>query len=63
MMNGTAIMTGIAVIAVERACRILDAAVCAAALTVHALKGKAHHFHPAIGEAKPFPGQIRLPGS
>ena len=60
MMNGTSVMTGIAVIAVERACRILDAAVCAAALTVHALKGKAHHFHPAIGEAKPFPGQIRI---
>jgi len=56
----TSVMTGIAVIAVERACRILDAAVCAAALTVHALKGKAHHFHPAIGEAKPFPGRSGL---
>lgn len=60
MMNGTSVMTGIAVTAVERACRILDAAVCATALTVHALKGKAHHFHPVIGEAKPFPGQIRI---
>jgi histidine ammonia-lyase len=60
MMNGTSAMTGIAVTAVERAGRILDAAVCATALTVHALKGKAHHFHPVIGQVKPFPGQIRI---
>ncbi|SEM13948.1 histidine ammonia-lyase [Syntrophus gentianae] len=60
MMNGTSVMTGIAVIAVERAVRILDAAVCAAALAVHALKGKAHHFHEEIGRAKSFPGQIRI---
>jgi histidine ammonia-lyase len=60
MMNGTSTMTGIAVIAIERAGRILEAAVCATALTLHALKGKAHHFHPIIGEAKPFPGQIRI---
>jgi len=58
MMNGTSTMTGIAALAVERADRILNAAICATALTVHALKGKFLHFHPAIGEAKPFPGQI-----
>ena len=58
MMNGTSVMTGIAVIAAERARRILDAAVCASALTVHAMKGKMHHFHPVIGKAKPFPGQV-----
>ena len=60
MMNGTSVMTGIAVTAVERAARILDAAVCASALTVHALKGKAHHFHREIGIAKSFPGQIQV---
>jgi len=60
MMNGTSIMTGIAALAVERAGRILDASICATALTVHALKGKFLHFHPAIGEAKPFPGQIHI---
>ena len=60
MMNGTSIMTGIAIIAVERAFRILDAAVCATALTVHGLQGNAHHFHPFIGRAKPFQGQIRI---
>ena len=60
MMNGTSTMTGIAALAVERAGRILDAAICATALTVHALKGKFLHFHPAIGEAKPFPGQVHV---
>lgn len=60
MMNGTSTMTGIAALAVERAGRILDASICATALTVHALKGKFLHFHPAIGEAKPFPGQINV---
>ena len=60
MMNGTSTMTGIAALAVERAGRILDAATCATALTVHALKGKFLHFHPVIGEAKPFPGQIHV---
>jgi histidine ammonia-lyase len=60
MMNGTSTMTGIAVLAVERAGRVLDASVCATALTVHALKGKFLHFHPTIGEAKPFPGQIHV---
>ena len=57
MVNGTSTMTGIAVMAVERSRNILDAAVCAAALTVHALKGKSHHFHPVISQAKPFAGQ------
>lgn len=58
MLNGTTVMTGIATMVVDRARRILDASVCATALTVHALKGHVHHFHPVIGEAKPFPGQV-----
>ena len=57
MVNGTTTMTGIAVIDIERACRILDAVICATALSVHAMKGNAHHYHPVISEAKPFPGQ------
>lgn len=57
MMNGTTTMTGIAAVCIERAYRILDAAVCATALSVHAMKGNAHHYHPVISEAKPFPGQ------
>jgi histidine ammonia-lyase len=58
MINGTSAMTGIAVLAVVRARRILHAAIAATALSVHAFKGKVHHFHPLIGEVKPFPGQI-----
>jgi histidine ammonia-lyase len=57
MVNGTTTMTGIALFAVERAFRILDAAIFATALSVHAMKGNAHHYHPVISEAKPFPGQ------
>jgi histidine ammonia-lyase len=57
MVNGTTTMTGIAVIAVERAWRILSAAISATALSIHALKGNARHYHPVISEAKPFPGQ------
>jgi histidine ammonia-lyase len=57
MVNGTSTMTGIAVMAVERSRTILHAAVCAAALTVHAFRGKSHHFHPVISTAKPFAGQ------
>ncbi len=60
MLNGTSTMTGIAILAVDRADRILRAGISATALTVHALKGKALHFHPTIGEAKPFPGQVHV---
>lgn len=57
MVNGTTAMTGIAVLTVERAKRILNAAIHATALSVHALKGNAHHYHPVLAEAKPFFGQ------
>jgi len=57
MVNGTSTMTGIAALVVERAWRILSAAVYATALSVHALKGNAQHYHPVIAQAKPFPGQ------
>jgi histidine ammonia-lyase len=50
-------MTGIAAMAVERANRILNAAIYATGLSVHALKGNAHHYHPVLSEAKPFVGQ------
>jgi histidine ammonia-lyase len=57
IINGTAIMTGIAILAIHKAQRIMDAATCATALTVHAIQGNAHHFHPVISTAKPHPGQ------
>jgi len=57
MLNGTTTMTGIAALTIERAYRILSAAIYATALSIHALKGNARHYHPVISEAKPFPGQ------
>jgi histidine ammonia-lyase len=57
MVNGTTTMTGIAALDVDRAWRILNAAIYATALSVHAMKGNAHHYHAIISEAKPFPGQ------
>lgn len=62
MVNGTTTMTGIAAMNVERAGRILSAAIYATALSVHAVKGNAHHFHPTISEAKPFVGQGYVAG-
>ena len=58
MVNGTTTMTGIAAITIDRARRILTAAIYATALSVHALKGNAHHYHPVLSKAKPFPGQV-----
>ncbi len=60
LVNGTSVMTGVAVIAAVRARRIADAAVCATALSIHALRGKAHHFHPTIFNAKPHAGQAEI---
>lgn len=58
MMNGTSVMTGIAVMVIERAYNILEALIQASALSIHALMGNMHHFHPAISRAKPHPGQV-----
>ncbi len=60
MMNGTSMMTGVAVLVCERAFRLQQAAEMATALTVHALLGHAHHFDPILGQAKPHPGQIAV---
>ncbi len=60
MVNGTSVMTGIAAVVLDRTHHLLEAAIAASALSVHAFMGKAHHYHPAIGEAKPFPGQIHV---
>ncbi len=60
MVNGTSVMTGIAAVVLDRAHHLLEAAIAASALSVHALQGKAHHYHRAIGEAKPFPGQVAV---
>jgi len=60
MMNGTSVMTGIAALTIDRSRKIMDALVAATALSIHALMGNAHHYHPAIARAKPHPGQDRI---
>jgi histidine ammonia-lyase len=57
MLNGTPIMTGVAIVVVDQCRRILAAATRATALAVHAMAGHEHHLHPALFQAKPFPGQ------
>jgi len=57
IMNGTAIMTGIAVMVIDKVQHLLNAVIYATSLTVHALMGNAHHYHPVIARAKPHPGQ------
>jgi histidine ammonia-lyase len=58
ILNGTSVMTGIAAVALHRSKKILEAAIAATALTVHALKGHADHFHEVITDSKAHPGQI-----
>jgi histidine ammonia-lyase len=60
MLNGTPIMTGVAILVVDQCRRILAAATRATAMAVHAMAGHEHHLHPALFEAKPFPGQKRV---
>jgi len=55
LINGTSVMTGIAAVNLDRAYHILEAAIGASALSVHALQGKADHYHRVIGEAKTLP--------
>jgi len=57
MLNGTPIMTGIAIMVAEQCRRIVAAATRATALSVHAMAGHEHHLHPVLFKAKPFPGQ------
>jgi histidine ammonia-lyase len=60
IMNGTSVMTGVAALAVGRARHLLEALSVASALCVHALAGHVRHFHPALFQAKPFPGQAAV---
>ncbi len=57
LMNGTAAMTGVAIVVADRCRRIQRAATRATALAQHALLAHEHHLHAALFEAKPFPGQ------
>ncbi|MCL4469349.1 MAG: aromatic amino acid ammonia-lyase [Deltaproteobacteria bacterium] len=57
MMNGTSVMTGIAVLNLSKSRVIADAALAATALSLHALMGHERHFHPTVTDSKPHPGQ------
>jgi histidine ammonia-lyase len=60
LLNGTPVMTGMAILVVDRCRRILAAATRATALSVHAMAGHVHHLHPALFVAKPFVGQCEV---
>lgn len=60
MINGTPIMTGIAIMAADKAWRIAEAAMAATGMSIHALSGNAHHYNQSISDAKPHPGQDRV---
>ncbi len=57
MINGTAIMTGIALKVLDKSRRIVEAALAATSLSIHAMGGNSHHYHKTISDAKPHPGQ------
>ncbi len=57
MMNGTSVMTGIAALVLDKSRVIADAALAATALSLHAIIGHERHFHSAVVNSKPHPGQ------
>jgi phenylalanine ammonia-lyase len=57
MINGTAVMTGVAVNSLYDTLRLFGLALGAHALMVQALQGSNQSFHPFLHEYKPHPGQ------
>ncbi|MGE8408363.1 MAG: HAL/PAL/TAL family ammonia-lyase [Pseudomonas sp.] len=60
LMNGTAVMTGLACQAYARADYLLKLATRITALNVVALQGNPEHFDERLFAAKPHPGQIQV---
>jgi histidine ammonia-lyase len=60
LMNGTAVMTGIACLAVERARYLARLAARMTSLCSLALQGNAFHFDPILFSVKPHPGQALI---
>ena len=60
LMNGTAVMTGLACLAFERARYLASLATRLTAMNVVASEGNAHHFDEVLFAAKPHPGQTRV---
>jgi len=62
IMNGTAVMTGLACLALERAATLSRLAARLTAVASAAMGGNPHHFDRRLFEAKPHPGQQRAAG-
>ncbi len=60
LINGTQVMTAIALFALQRAERVLRGADIAGALTVEGFLGSLRAFDPRIQALRPYPGQIRV---
>ena len=60
LMNGTAVMTGLACLAFSRAQYLLRLATRITALNVVALQGNPEHFDERLFAAKPHPGQAQV---
>ncbi|WP_203143247.1 HAL/PAL/TAL family ammonia-lyase [Marinobacter mangrovi] len=60
IMNGTAVMTGLACLAFKRAESLARVATRITAINTLALKGNAHHFDARLFAVKPHPGQQQI---
>jgi histidine ammonia-lyase len=60
LMNGTAVMTGLACLAYSRADYLLQLATRITAMNVVALEGNPEHFDERLFAAKPHPGQMQV---
>lgn len=60
LMNGTAVMTGLACLAFARADYLLQLATRITAMNVIALQGNPEHFDERLFAAKPHPGQVQV---
>lgn len=62
LMNGTAVMTGLACLAWSRASYLAQLTTRITALASFVLDGNAHHFDETLFSVKPHPGQQRVAG-
>jgi len=60
IMNGTAVMTGIACLAYSRAQYLSELATRITAMSTLAINGNAHHFNEILFSVKPHPGQQNI---
>tara|TARA_R110002072_G_scaffold302958_1_gene490372 strand:- start:10676 stop:12226 length:1551 start_codon:yes stop_codon:yes gene_type:complete len=60
LMNGTAVMTGLACLAVDRANYLAQLAAKVTSLSSLALRGNSLHFDPLLFAVKPHPGQVTV---